>query len=385
MNGSLSRARSDASGRPLRGALIGLGNVAVHGHIPGWEGFESAVSIVAAADPRPETGDVLARLHPAARWYASYDELLEREELDFVDICVPPALHVGPALAALERGLHVLCEKPLVLSAPELRRLEDASRERKVVLYTVHNWSHAPILSHSRALVRGGAVGDARRVGWEVLRDKPAAAATSGTHNWRVDPALAGGGILVDHGWHAFYIVPGWLPEMPHTLRATLTNKRLAEVPREGMEDTASVTLTGRTCETTVSLTWAADERRNRATVVGSEGTLLLDGATLILERTLDTGWTPDEPAVGAARAQVGPRSWRWDFPQSLTMGSHHPDWFHGVVRGFFDEIANPEVRGRNLAEAAACLTMITAAKLSSEKGEAPVDLELGTPVAGPG
>src|SRR2546426_11982644 len=103
----------------LRGAIIGVGNVALAGHLPAWL-ERSDVSIVAASDPREGGRARLESLAPGIRWYDSALELLGRETLDFVDVCVPPALHAEISGRALERGLHVLCDKPLVVRLEQL-------------------------------------------------------------------------------------------------------------------------------------------------------------------------------------------------------------------------------------------------------------------------
>src|SRR5262249_57498794 len=103
-------------GQPmLRGAIIGLGNVAVHAHLPGWQSRRD-VAIVAATDADPARQSVCAGQLPQCRWYDTVDRLLDHGELDFVDVCTPPSSHAGLIRAALERGLHVLCEKPLASS-----------------------------------------------------------------------------------------------------------------------------------------------------------------------------------------------------------------------------------------------------------------------------
>src|SRR5207253_2445390 len=67
----------------MRGAILGVGNVAINGHLPGWLARED-VEITAAADPRPAGLEALLARVPAARWYDTPRELLSREELDFV-------------------------------------------------------------------------------------------------------------------------------------------------------------------------------------------------------------------------------------------------------------------------------------------------------------
>src|SRR5438552_1124101 len=84
------------------------------------------------------------------------DRLMADAEPDFVDICTPPSSHAMLIRQALERGAHVLCEKPLVGSLEELRALVDLAAGTGRVLHTVHNWHHAPIVRQTRALVADG-------------------------------------------------------------------------------------------------------------------------------------------------------------------------------------------------------------------------------------
>jgi predicted dehydrogenase len=335
----------------LRGAILGAGNVAIQGHLPGWLARED-VAIVAAADPRPAARESLAERLPDLRLYETADELLSREALDFADICAPPAMHAGLIAAALEKGLHVLCEKPLVLTEEELMLVRETALRKGRTLAAVHNWRHAPILAAAQKLIADGAIGEVRFCRWETLRKKPAASAgDTGQTNWRVDPAVSGGGILMDHGWHALYVVRGWLPGAPRRVSGRLSTRRHREWP---IEDTAEVFLEcggGERAE--ILLTWAADERKNRATIVGTSGAIRLDGNVL----SLTTLGRP-EPIVR-------------EFPDSLSDGSHHPGWFTGAAAEFLAEIRDPARRGRSLSEASACLETIGLARESSLRGGA--------------
>src|SRR5689334_20928693 len=106
----------------LRGAIVGYGFIMEKGHAAGYrQRAQSDVEIVAVADVSPERRE-LARSHfPGVRVYADHEALLDAERggLDFVDIATPPCDHAVITHAALERGLHVLCEKPLATSAEE--------------------------------------------------------------------------------------------------------------------------------------------------------------------------------------------------------------------------------------------------------------------------
>jgi predicted dehydrogenase len=346
----------------IRGAILGAGNVAINGHVPGWLA-RSDVEIVAAADPRPAARAAILERLPEARWYGSAEELLAGEDLDFADICAPPAMHAGLIATCLERGLHVLCEKPLVLSREELEPLASLAASQKRVLATVHNWRHAPLLAAAREFLDSGQLGEIVSCRWETLRQKPAAAAAEGGVNWRVDPAIAGGGVLMDHGWHAIYVLCGWLPGPPARVSGILSTRRHHDFP---LEDTAELRLeTGGTARAEIFVTWAADERRNRAAIEGTLGAVRLDGHVLDL----------------VPRGSTRP-SRRREFPQGLSEGSHHPEWFAGVAREFLAEIANPGGESRTLEEAFLCLDVIAKARESSRRQGALVSLERGAGAA---
>jgi predicted dehydrogenase len=165
------------------------------------------------------------------------------------------------------------------------------------------------MLSLTDELIRQGEIGRVRRVVWETLRVRPAAAGDGSEANWRVNPAVAGGGVLTDHGWHVFYVVPAWVGSRPLSVGARLETRRHTTF---AVEDTASVRLEFADATADVLLTWAAEERRNRVEVHGTEGRIELQGDTLVL-----TG-------------KDGER--RWPGLPPLSDGSHHPEWFHKVA-----------------------------------------------------
>jgi predicted dehydrogenase len=332
----------------LKGAFIGFGNVARLGHLPGWLARED-VEIVAAADVRAEGRAEMARALPGARWYGSAQEMLASERLDFVDVCTPPAFHAAEIRRALEKGLHVLCEKPLVLASEELEDLAALARDRDRVLATVHNWRQAPALLRLTGLVAAGTLGSIVRCRWETLRDQPAVTArTAAGDNWRVDPAVAGGGILIDHGWHAVSTIQSWIPGEPERVSARLETRRHHEW---AIEDTATVKLEFPEAAAEIFLTWTAAERANRVRLEGTAAQVSLDGAMLEL------------------RTPAGDVLSRETLAGSLSEGSHHPDWFGGTAAEFIAEIREPSGRGRSLAEARRCIRWIASAREASRRG----------------
>jgi predicted dehydrogenase len=328
----------------LKGALLGVGNVSVNGHLPGWR-TRADVTFAAAADARTDGKEAFLTTYPGARWYASAESLLRAEaELDFVDIATPPASHAPLIRQALGASRHVLCEKPLVLASGEIPELAALAAARKRALVAVHNWKHAPALAKVSEFVQGGAVGEVRRCRWETLRTRPAAASGDGS-NWRLDPAQSGGGILMDHGWHALYVIAGWLGTSPRSVRARLTTRKHRSFP---IEDTADVTVEFPSATAEIFLTWAAEERVNRVVIEGTRGRITLDG--------------------GAVRLLAGESPRTFHLP-SIAEGSHHPEWFGGVIEDFLSEVALPARRGASLAEASFCAAVMGLAAESSRQG----------------
>jgi len=112
--------------RPLRGGIVGYGFIAEHGHVPAYESFardDCAFEIAAVADGCAARLEAAREALPHARLYRNHTEMLdaERTRLDFVDVTTPPCDHAAIAHAALDRGLHVLCEKPLATRRDDAR------------------------------------------------------------------------------------------------------------------------------------------------------------------------------------------------------------------------------------------------------------------------
>lgn len=330
----------------LRGAIVGFGNVALHGHVPGWR-ERSDVEIVAVTDARPDRRPACTSALPDARWYELVDALFDDPRLDFVDICTPPSSHAALVRQALQHRLHVLCEKPLVHSAEDCAWLADLAEKTGRVLHTVHNWHHAPMAHRTWELIRDGAIGTVRHVSWETRRTRPATAVGEDGGNWRVDPTVAGGGVLSDHGWHVFYLVNRWVGAAPTGVRARLERRRHLSL---AVEDTATVEIVYPAATADILLTWADDVRENRAAVVGTRGRLELRDDTIVL------------------RDDAG-REAQWRCPPALSDGSHHPDWFRHVAGEFVAEVTNGSRKRENLAEASLCVALESAARESSRRG----------------
>ena len=324
--------------RVLRGAIVGFGNAAVHAHLPAWQRSDR-FAIDAVVEPDLQRAHVAKGLLAAASVYDSMEPLFARGDLDFVDICTPSYSHAALIERALGAGLHVLCEKPLVTSIESLKRIE-AVKPENAVLFTVNNWKHAPLWIRTQELVRNGRLGSMQSVFLSVLRPPNSG---GGSSDWRRNAETAGGGILLDHGWHQLYLVRSVMDRLPVAVSAEM-------VYAGSIEELVDLSIRFHEGEARLHLTWRASSRQNRGELVGDIGRIQINDDHLI--------------ALTEARAET-----RHDFAEPLSGGSHHAAWMEKVIDDFYEEIVDESTRGANLEEARWCARLIHCAYLSSREG----------------
>ena len=172
--------------RELRFGIAGTGFIgAVHAR----SARRTGARLVAVAASSPESAAAAAAELGADRVAASAEELMHDAELDVVHICTPNHLHQPLAEAALAAGKHVVCEKPLAVSAAGAERLVSAARESDRQAAVPFVYRFYPTVREARERVRGGGSGAVRLMHGTYLQDwllRPE------DGNWRVDEALGG-------------------------------------------------------------------------------------------------------------------------------------------------------------------------------------------------
>lgn len=130
--------------------------------------------------------------------------LLERDDIDLIDICTPGNTHAEIAIAALEAGKHVLCEKPLANSVAEAERMTDAAQaaaERGVFSMCGFSYRRTPALALAKRMVEEGRLGTIRHVRAQYLQDW--LSDENAPMTWRLDKSKSGSGSLGDIGAHS--------------------------------------------------------------------------------------------------------------------------------------------------------------------------------------
>jgi uncharacterized protein (TIRG00374 family) len=329
----------------LRGALLGVGNIALDGHGPQWardSALQREVEIVAFADLSSSNLEAARKLFPEATAYSSAQDLLDREALDFCDICTPPFTHRALVEQAAERGLHVLCEKPLAPSLADAQGIADAVRAAGIVFQPCHQYHYSPDWLVVRSLIpRLGRIHFAE---YDVQRTQANPGNPHWAPSWRTDPGRAGGGILVDHGAHIFYQLRSILGE-PTTVQATVGTLLHRSY---GVEDTALVILDFGECLAQVNLTWASWRRQIRFRFVGERGELVGD----------DQG----VEVVTDVRERI-------DFGGGMSKGSSHSEWYAPLFQSFAERVRAVDRSSDALEEAVYVTRLITTAYESARTG----------------
>ncbi|UJW33583.1 Gfo/Idh/MocA family oxidoreductase [Saccharothrix sp. AJ9571] len=199
---------SSAGGERIGVGLVGHAFMgAVHSHA--WRNvhriFDTPLTpVLAALGGRDE-----AKTKAAAAKYGfaavetDWRDLVARDDVGLVDVCTPGDSHAAIAIAALEAGKHVLCEKPLANTVEEAEQMAAAARAaatRGVRSMVAFNYRRVPALAHARKLVGDGALGEIRHVRATYLQDWLSDAQAPMT--WRLRKDKAGSGALGDLGAH---------------------------------------------------------------------------------------------------------------------------------------------------------------------------------------
>jgi predicted dehydrogenase len=346
--------------KKLRGAIVGYGFIMAKGHAAAYR-ERGDVEIVAIADVSADRRAIAAAAWPQARIYADHEALFaaEADRLDFVDIATPPSDHAVVTHAALDAGLHVLCEKPLAASVDEARAmLRHATRAARVI-YPCHNYKHAPVIKAVRAVIESGRIGKVHLVTLQTFRDTHAKGVTGWRTDWRRERRYSGGGIAMDHGSHTFYLAFEWLRAYPTAISA-----RAVTMGPFDTEDDFSCSLRFPTGVASAHLSWNAGVRKVMYTVHGDRGAIRVE------DDDIEVAVRERAPAAPAGPAE-GATSWRFEREaiSSDWMDSSHVTWFNSLFDDFKGAIDRGEFVGREAEEAFLCVQLISTAYASAREG----------------
>jgi predicted dehydrogenase len=192
------------TGNRLRVGLIGCGNIGSGSHLPAWLANRELVEVVALADPTEATLSAAARSAGLTDDQTHCDplDLIDRPDVDAIDICTPQHLRRELIVAAASHGKHVLCEKPLSTIPAQGAEALQVATDNRIVLAMVHNYLWLPEIQTAQRVIDSGEIGEVRTVTVNYLGIVDVPGTAGYAPRWRHDAALAGGGVLMDvlHG-----------------------------------------------------------------------------------------------------------------------------------------------------------------------------------------
>jgi predicted dehydrogenase len=180
----------------LKVGIIGSGSIARNAHVPGYRAQKDA-EITAVCDVIPGRAEAFAKEFQIPRAYDSYLEMLASEPLDVVSVCTPNFAHHDTAIAALNTGLHVLCEKPIAMNLAEAREMVAAAHRHKRVLQIGLHWRFTSEAQLLKRMIDAGELG-------QIYYGEATCLRRRGIPSWGVftQKELQGGGALIDIGVH---------------------------------------------------------------------------------------------------------------------------------------------------------------------------------------
>lgn len=237
-----------------------------------------------SSDPAVSLASGRSYYLPDERIYSSYDDMLakesllpENERMDFVTIVTPNHLHFDPAMKALDRGFHIVLDKPMTFSVDEAYQLKRKTDETGLLLALTHVYSAYPAIKEARHRIASGQLGNIRKIwveypqGWLSERIELLSGNNAG---WRTDPSRSGkAGCTGDIGTHAFH-----LAEYVSGLRcSSLCADLKAFVPGRPVDDDGAALLRFENGATGVLLATqvaAGEENAIRLRIYGEKGGL---------------------------------------------------------------------------------------------------------------
>ncbi|MBO3762063.1 Gfo/Idh/MocA family oxidoreductase [Ciceribacter sp. L1K22] len=208
-----------AGGRRIRLGMVGGGQGAFIGGVHRMaarldDHFELVAGALSSTAEKSKASGKDLGLDPD-RCYGSFEEMAEKEAaradgIEAVSIVTPNHVHYPAAKAFLERGIHVICDKPLTSNLEDARKLKAVADKAKAVFVLTHNYTGYPMIRQAREMVAAGKLGQLRVIQAEYAQDwLTEAVEQTGAKQalWRTDPNQSGaGGATGDIGTHAYHL-----------------------------------------------------------------------------------------------------------------------------------------------------------------------------------
>lgn len=264
----------------IRFALVGAGGIA-QSYGQAFLGHADA-ALVAVADVRLDAAQKLADL-AGAKAFENPLSLLDGPDFDAVILSTPPNTHEKLATLFLNAGKDVLCEKPFTIGAESAHRMVNTARKASRVLTMASKFRYVPDVIKAKSLIEDGLLGEV------VLFENAFTSRVDMRNRWNSDPAVSGGGVLIDNGAHSLDLTRYFLGPLAEV--HAVEGRRFQPIE---VEDTVQVfvhTVAG--VLGTIDLSWSINkELESYIQIHGLNGTLRLGWKKSMYKLSGASDWT---------------------------------------------------------------------------------------------
>ena len=261
----------------IRVGVIGIGNMGTAHAACLQKGAVDGLSLAAVCDCNPQKRAVCVEKFPSVPFFDDWQQLIAAKAVDAVIIATPHRFHAHIAQAALEAGLHVMCEKPVDITVSAARRLNEAAAKSDRVFGIMFNQRTNPLFAKARALVQGGAIGEIKRTNW-LITNWYRTQAYYDSGDWRATWAGEGGGVLLNQAPHNLDLWQ-WICGMPTRLMAFCPVGKYHDIE---VEDEATLLVEYANGATGCFITSTGEfPGTNRLEIIGDRGQLVLEKGVL--------------------------------------------------------------------------------------------------------
>jgi predicted dehydrogenase len=259
--------------------LIGAGGIA-QAYAQAF-GKTPTAQLIAVADVRVDAAKALAE-GLGAEHYPSYEAMISSEQLDAVIICTPPTTHLEISTYCLENGINVLCEKPLSVDSGSAKKMISCAQTHGLILTMASKFRYVEDMIKAKSLVLSGILGEV------VLFENAFTSRVDMTNRWNSNPAISGGGVLIDNGTHSIDIMRYFLGPLAQV--QVVEGKRVQCLEVEDTVQIFAKTASG--IMGNVDLSWSINKNLDYyVRIYGSQGTISIGWKESKYKQTSSPDW----------------------------------------------------------------------------------------------
>jgi predicted dehydrogenase len=190
----------------MKWGIIGCGDVTEKKSGPAFSKVDNSKLVAVMRRDAAKAADYAQR-HNVPKWYSDAADLFNDADVNSIYIATPPSSHKAYALEALQRGFNVYIEKPVTLNSAEALEIAEAAKQAKGKLTIAHYRRALPMFLYIKNLIDTNAIGDIRTVQIRMWQARKPQLVAKVEDNWRVDPAVSGGGYFHDLAPHQLDLI----------------------------------------------------------------------------------------------------------------------------------------------------------------------------------